>query len=341
MNATPQVTDGVATARLSTAYRQAKVLHSAVELGVFDLLAKGPAGEPQLRAELGLHPRLARAFLDALVALGLLVVADGRYRNSPVAEEFLVQGGEVHLGGVIRMASNRHYQTWSRLTEALRDGAPKTPSRGGPNTMRALYANPDDARNFLRHMDSINGFVGPALAGAVDWSRYGSFVDVGGARGNIAVQLCRRWPHLGGGVFELPEVEPLFHEYLAELGLTGSIEFHSGDFFVDPLPRTDVLIFGHVLHDWDAQERQTLLHRAFQALPSGGAVVVYDQMTDEAQPELYSALASLNVALMTVGGAEYPIEECRAMAEKAGFRVLGGSRLHTIGNDYVLVAEKP
>ena len=71
------MTDGVATARLSTAYRQAKVLHSAVELGVFDLLAKGPAGEPQLREELGLHPRLARAFLDALVALGLLVVADG------------------------------------------------------------------------------------------------------------------------------------------------------------------------------------------------------------------------------------------------------------------------
>ncbi|MEV6342327.1 methyltransferase [Actinoplanes sp. NPDC051851] len=341
MKATQGTVDGLSTARLSTMYRQAKVLHSAVELGVFDALTDGPASEAQVRERLGLHPRFSRAFLDALTALGLLELADGQYANATVATEYLVEGGGTYLGGAVRTASRRHYQTWGRLTEALQDGLPKAPGRGGPNAFRDLYANLDDARNFLKHMDSINGFVGPALADSVDWSKYSSFTDVGGARGNIAAQIVRRAPHLRGAVFELPEIEPLFHEYMDQLGTADRIDFHGGDFFTDPLPGTDVLIFGHVLHDWSAEERQILLNRAYEALPSGGAVVVYDQMIDEAQPDLYSSLASLNVALMTAHGAEYPIEECRAMAEKAGFVVTSGHRIPTVGNDYVLLAEKP
>ncbi|TMM38910.1 MAG: methyltransferase [Actinobacteria bacterium] len=341
MNATAaRLADGVATARLGTAYRKAKVLHSAVELGLFDLLAAGTAGEERIRERLGLHPRLSRAFLDALLALGLLRRDGHGYRNSAVAARFLVQDAPGYLGGAIRVASQRHYEVWSHLTEALRDGAPKAPTSGA-NPFRQLYENVDAARGFLAHMDAINGFVGPGLVDCLDWSRFGSFVDVGGARGNVAAQLVTAMPHLRGGVFELAALEPLFDEYMAQLGTTGRVTFHGGDFFVDPLPHADVLIFGHVLHDWSPQERQTLLDRAFEAVPAGGAVLVYDPMLDDGEPDLHSALAGLNVALMTAGGSEYTVEDCRGWAGKAGFRVTGGQRLYTVGNDYVLIAEKP
>jgi len=49
-----------------------KVLLSAVELGVFSVLAPGPLDAQTLIARLGLHPRSARDFLDALVALRLI-----------------------------------------------------------------------------------------------------------------------------------------------------------------------------------------------------------------------------------------------------------------------------
>jgi hypothetical protein len=339
---TPRLADGVATARLSTAYRKAKVLHSAVELGLFDLLAAAPAGEKEIRDRLGLHPRMSRAFLDALVALDLVQVDERGYRNSEVATAFLVRDAAIYLGAAIRTASQRHYQAWSRLTEALRDGRSTGSARdGGGNPFRALYERLDDARGFLAQMDSFNGFVGAGIVDCLDWQRYGSFVDVGGARGNIAAQLVRARPHLRGGVFELPAIEPLFDEHMAQLGTADRVIFHAGDFFVDPLPAADVLIFGHVLHDWSPDERQTLLHRAYEALDPGGALLVYDQMIDEAEPDLHSALAGLNVALMTADGSEYTVDECRGWAEKAGFRVVGGRRLHTVGSDYVLTAEKP
>ena len=56
-----------------------KTLLSAVELGLFTELAKGAEDLETLKQGLGLHPRSARDFLDALVALKFLERHDGRY----------------------------------------------------------------------------------------------------------------------------------------------------------------------------------------------------------------------------------------------------------------------
>ena len=49
-----------------------KTLLSAVELGLFTELGSGPRSLGDLTRRLGLHPRSARDFLDALVALRFL-----------------------------------------------------------------------------------------------------------------------------------------------------------------------------------------------------------------------------------------------------------------------------
>jgi hypothetical protein len=332
--------DVIGLGRLNTAYAQSKILHSAVETGLFDLLAEGPADEAVIAERLGLHRRLLPDFLRALVALGLLERTGDTYANAAPAAAVLVSGTPYYLGDSVRAAAARHYAMWGRLTEALRDGAPKADQAAGPGAFERLYRNPEAARRFLAHMDSAHALVGPQLAEAVPWSRYRSFVDVGGARGHIAAAVAAAHPHLTGGVFELPAVRPFFDEHVAALGLADRLTFHAGDFFTTPLPAADVLIFGHVLHDWEPDQRQLLLERAFQALAPGGAVVVYDQMLDDDEPDLASVLGSLNVALVT-GGSEYLVQDCRGWMEKAGFRVESGRRLRTIGSDYVLVGVKP
>ena len=66
-----------------------KVLLSAVEMELFTDLAKGPQPLESVRGRHGLHPRSARDFLDALVALGFLLRAGGEYSNAPAADAFL------------------------------------------------------------------------------------------------------------------------------------------------------------------------------------------------------------------------------------------------------------
>nr|ADE34508.1 SsfM1 [Streptomyces sp. SF2575] len=331
------MTDAAAISRLNTGYAEARILHSAVEVGLFELLSDGPLSAAEIVSRLELHPRLVGDFLNALVALGLLTRDGRQYANSTVSQEVLVPGGPVFLGGRVKATAQRHYHTWGKLTEALRDGEPKAAM--GLGAMERLYSDPALARAFFAHMDANNAVVALQLATVVDWSSYKSFVDAGGARGNVAATLVKAHPHLRGSVMDLGKAEPLFDELMAERGTTGSVVFHPGDFFTDDLPAADVIVYGHVLHDWSAEQCQVLVERAYQALPSGGALVVYDQMLDEESPDLRSLVGSLNVALLSEGGSEYTVAEFRAWAEKAGFRFDRAERLPR-GNDTVAIAHK-
>ena len=84
----------------------AKVLLSAVELGVFSSLGASSKTPEELRALLGLHPRAVPDFPDALVALGFLERdGDGPtacYRNTPESAAFLDRRSPGYVGGSSR-----------------------------------------------------------------------------------------------------------------------------------------------------------------------------------------------------------------------------------------------
>lgn len=293
----------------------AKTLLSAVELGLFTALAERPGTEPEIRERLSLHPRPARDFLDSLVGLGLLERDGDRYRNSAAADLYLDERKPTYRGGFLRMFGWQ-FSLWGRLTDLLRTGKAQT---RGNTTFDTYYTNPDAVRQFMSAMDGANALVGPALAESFDWRGYASFVDVGGARGNLAAAVVKAHPHLAGSTMDLPPVEPFFHEHVAQLSLQGRLRFHAGDFFAEPLPAADVLIFGHVLHDWDDEQRVLLLRKAYEALPAGGAVLVYDCLIDDDRRDPANLLLSLNMQLVTDGGSEYTAADCRGWLRTAGF----------------------
>jgi len=42
------------------------------------------------------------------------------------------------------------------------------------------------------------------------------------------------------------------------------LRFYPGDFFSDPLPSADVLMMGHILHDWNLEEKRMLIAKAYE-----------------------------------------------------------------------------
>ena len=128
---------------LGEAFRGAKTLLSAVELGVFTTLAESPLDLDTLSERLGLHERGARDFLDALVALGMLARhEDGRYENSAEADAYLDRAKPAYIGGALESSNAQLYGVWGALTAALRTGKPQCDPRAG-STAAPLYA--DDA----------------------------------------------------------------------------------------------------------------------------------------------------------------------------------------------------
>ncbi|MGB6603601.1 MAG: methyltransferase [Steroidobacteraceae bacterium] len=298
-----------------------RTLLSAVELGVFSILAKGPLDESQLRERLELHRRSARDFFDALVALGLLQRRVGRYRNVSDVDAYLDRAKATYVGGLLEMAAVRLYPFWGSLTEALRTGAPQNEAKSGGDPFAALYADPEHLRGFLTAMTGVSMGSARAISAKFPWKKYQTFIDVGGAQGCVAVQVALTHEHLSGGEFDLPQVQPIYENYVRSFALDARLKFHAGDFFRDPLPPAEVLIMGHILHDWNLEQKHLLLQKAYAALPKRGALIVYDAMIDDARcRNVAGLLMSLNMLIETPGGFDYTPSDCRGWLKATGFR---------------------
>jgi hypothetical protein len=335
----PEVTpDGIM--QLGTAFWGSKTLLSAVELGLFSELASaGPLDGEALRERLGLHARSARDFFDALVALGMLERDDGRYANTPATELFLDRAKPSYIGGVLAMANARLYGFWGSLTEGLRTGAPQNEAKGGGNFFEALYADPDRLAQFARAMSAISGGAAQAIAAKFPWQDHSSIIDIGCAEGAVPVQIALAHEHITGGGFDLPPLEPIFDAFVAGFGLGERLRFTAGDFFADPLPKADVLVMGHILHDWDLDEKRLLLQKAYDALPDGGALIVYEAIIDDdRRRNAFGLLMSLNMLIETPGGFDYTGADCRAWMQEAGFRESYVE--HLVGPDSMVVGIK-
>jgi hypothetical protein len=317
-----------------------KALLSAVEVGVFSELAGGGAlSADELRDRLGLHPRSAVDFFDALVALGMLEREDGRYSNAPATELFLDRAKPTYLGGMLEMANARLYGFWGSLTEGLRTGEPQNEAKHGGNFFEALYSDPARLAQFARAMSAISAGAGQMIAAKFPWSEHQSVVDVGCAEGAVPVQVALAHDHITGGGFDLPPLEPVFDDYVAGFGLGDRLEFTGGDFFADPLPTADVLVMGHILHDWNLDEKRTLLQKAYDALPDGGALIVYEAIIDDdRRHNAFGLLMSLNMLIETPGGFDYTAADCREWMRETGFR--DSYVEHLLGPDSMVVGIK-
>jgi hypothetical protein len=289
---------------IGLSFWNAKTLLSAVELGVFDALAGGPADLATLTRKLGLHTRSARDFLDALVAMKLLERNDGAYSNTAETDLFLVRARPGYVGGLLEMANARLYASWGNLTEALRTGQRQSENKEEGDLFAALYADPQRLRGFLSAMSGVSAGAAQAIAEKFPWRDYKTFVDVGAAH-----------------------------------NLSDRLRFCAGDFFADALPKTDVIIMGHILHDWDLAQKRQLLAKAYDALPDGGALIVYEALIDDARREnAFGLLMSLNMLIETAGGFDYSGADCQGWMKEAGF---ARTRVeHLVGPDAMVIGFK-
>jgi hypothetical protein len=295
----------------------------------------------QVEEAFHLHQRSSRDFLDTLVALGVLQRdADKKYHNTPAGSAFLDRNKPAYIGGILEMCSERLYPFWNDLGPALRDGKPKNEAaKGGQSFFAELYADPHRLKLFLQSMTGLSMGSALAIAQKFPWANYKSVIDVGCAQGCIPVQVALAHKHITGGGFDLPVVQPIFDDYIASFKLQPRLKFYPGDFMTQPLPKADVLVMGHILHDWDQQEKEMLIKKAYEALPSGGALILHESLIDDDRSKnAFGLLMSLNMLIETPGGFDYTGEDAKRWLKAAGFKDVRVE--HLVGPDSMVVAIK-
>jgi hypothetical protein len=311
--------------QIGTGFMASKTLLSAVELELFTTLGSQAMTGAELARALGLHARAIPDFPDALVALGLLDRdGDGpaaSYRNTETTAAFLDKASPMYAGGILEMCNARLYGFWDDLTEGLRTAAPQNEIKRTGNAMFAeLYSDPDRLEQFMNAMSGISAGGFHALAEKFDFSRYETLCDVGGATGQLSVIVAGRHPHLRCTSFDLPVVEPIARRRIEAAGLADRVSTAAGDFFADPLPTADVITMGLILHDWNLDKKLHLIRAAYDALSDGGALIVVENLIDDARREnAFGLLMSLNMLIEFGDAFDFTGSDLEGWCREIGF----------------------
>jgi acetylserotonin O-methyltransferase len=301
-------------------------MFAAVSLGVFDALTAEPMSLARLAKALNVDMDALERLLDACVGLQLLSRQGEDYRNTPAATTYLCKVSPNRLIDYINYSNVFLWKLWGNLEDAIREGTNRwyqTFGLEGP-IFENFFKTDEAKREFLLSMHGYGLVSSPAVAAAFDLSRFRRLVDLGGATGHLAIAICQRYPGIRAVVFDLPEVESVAHEIVADSPVADRIDVITGNFFSDDLPEGDVFSLGRILHDWSESKVLKLLGRIFDRLPSGGALLIAEKLIDEdrAGPK-WAQMQNLGM-LLYCEGKERTLAEYKKLLHTVGFAEITG-----------------
>ncbi len=319
-------------AHLVRGYQASRVLLTALELDFFTAVGeRGGATAAAVAARCRTDPRATALLLNALVALELLELTDGRYANGEVAARFLAAGGPDDA----RMALRHNlglWDTWSHLTAVVRSGRPAP---------RPAMAERDDdwTEPFIAAMHRNAAERAPHVVAAVGAAPVRRMLDVGGGSGAYAIAFARANPSLEAAVLDLPTVLPIAERHIAEAGLEGRVTTRAGDLRRDDFGTGwDLVFLSSVCHMLGADANRELMRRAARALVPGGSgrVVIQDFVLDpDRSGPRHAVLFAINMLVGTEAGSTYTEAEYTSWLEAAG--LTGVRRIALPGPAHLMV----
>lgn len=321
MESKPQEVSPHVVLDLIEAFRRSKVMFAAVQLGVFDALEASAQSAKELAEKLDCNPGAMQTLLESCVALNLLSSMNGKFANLPSASKYLTSTSPNRMTGYITYSNNVMWHMWAHLEDAIRSGENRwkqTFGSDGP-IFSHFFRTPEAMKEFLMGMHGFGMITSPRIVQEFDLSQYSCMCDLGGATGHWVIAACERYPNLRGIVFDLPHALDLAREMIAGSAARDRLLVAGGDFFVDKLPSADLYALGRIVHDWSEDKIRVLLKRIFEALPSGGALMIGEKIiNDDRSGPRWALMQSLNMLVCTEG-KERSAAEYHELLSEAGF----------------------
>jgi len=296
---------------------------AAVDIDVFESLAKSPASHTTLASRLSLSNRGTEILLPLLASLRLLVRNDGRYQLTDVARLYLLRDSPYFWGGLLSRMGTAS-PTYTAVKEALRRGEPtSTTGRKDDRPVDAWASGQVEMKQArmiaaLMHSHSVPAALG--MARNIDFAGVKRLLDVGGGSGCFGIALAERHPELRCTIMELPAMCEVAKEYVSAAGLSERIDTRAVDMFRQEWPRGyDAMFFSNILHDWNFDTCAQLLAKAHAALPAGGNIFLHETLLDDSGTGPLTATTFSLVMLLGTQGRQFTFAELKDLMTNAGF----------------------
>jgi hypothetical protein len=302
-----------------------KALFAVVELGVPDLLSKGPLGASEIAAALGTDAdadaldRLLRYLVCRDV---FAVTPDGRYANNGASEALTLSAPVPWRNWILFFGSDWNGQIFDQLLERVTEGTPACEAAFGVGFFEYInQRNTDAGKAFNGAMAAGARLQSSLFAGAIDLGRYARVCDVGGGTGETMIQLLGANPRLQGTVFDLPELEGDTANLLTRAGVIDRAQFRGGDFFESVPAGCDLYTLFAIIHDWDDERCVRLLENVRDAMAPDGRIMVVEKVMPGGRAYDFSKASDMLMLVLSDGGRERTEAEYEALFARAGLRV--------------------
>ena len=302
---------------------------AADEAGIFTALAESPATIPELAKRLDFDERATSVLVRLLAALRLLVSRVGRYHLSGEACIYLVKSSPSYWVPMLSVSVSEWHR--DRILAKLRqrasdqsagpEGTPLVSTEGrAADDWAAGRVSLDRARGVAARMHAHSVAAAVGVARHYDFRGVHRVLDVGGGSGCFMVAAAQAHPHLRCTVMELPAMCEVASGYIHAGGVAGRVDTCAIDMFRQPWPAGyDALFFSNVWHDWNVRTCQWLAARAFEAIRSGGRIMLHEMLLDEDGAGPVTAASFSLLMLLATQGQQFTAGELAAILEGAGF----------------------
>jgi predicted O-methyltransferase YrrM len=319
-----------------------ELLRTALEFGVFERLeAAGGMDADQLADALVIERQPARILLMGLASLRLVTKDGDRYLNTGITRRKLLAGSPRFLGPLVDVQARVINASMTDLAVSARHYTNVGLRHlGGPGTTlyQRLAAHPELQRVFYANLSDVSGKLFAQVMDNFDFTGAHRVIDVGGGDGSNAIALARSFPHLTVTVFDQEPALKLAKRNARDAGVGDQIEVCPGDLFGDALPsEADAILLMHIFEVWSIENNVRLLRKCHAALRPGGAVLIYNFVSNEAGtgPSIAAFMSAYFLTLASGEGMVYPVSDMEAAVREAGFAQI--ERYAGLGFNHALV----
>ncbi|AGC48485.1 putative O-methyltransferase [Myxococcus stipitatus DSM 14675] len=309
-----------------------RTLMAGVRLGVYQALADGAATSEALATRLKLSAEGTRSLMEALVACEAVErQRDGRYRLASRSKRWLDPRSPQYVGAFLEF-NYAQWDWWTGLEGVVRSGEAVDIHDFAPEDPRW--------RDYIHAMHQLARLAAPEVAAAIPLPRGArNLLDLGGAHGWYAAELCQRHRGLRATVLDLEGSARVGRDIIASAGLSHLVTHQSGDILTADLGgiHDGVLLF-QVMHHLTPAQNVALLRRIRGALAPKGTLAVLEYLREDVQAPTSSApLIGLHY-FVTSGAAAYTPAEVEGFLDDAGYRIESSRPIRHLPLQTLLIA---
>jgi len=308
---------------LVQSHRITAVIYAAAKLNLAEAIGDEAKSVAELARLVSADESALRRLLVGLTTLGLCRQADrDRFAMTDLGGQ-LDETATPSFKDWVLFEGEMLVQSWSGLVDSIRSGKCAAELRGDGDDRYAATSNtPEWTRRFNAAMVSLTRSIVPKIVAAHDFTAARVIMDIGGGTGELIGGVLQRNPHLEGIAFDLARCEADARAHFDRLGIAGRCRFVAGTFFEAIPGGADTILMKSIIHNWKDDRCEVILRKCWDALPSGGTLIVIERI----MPELATtetedracAMSDLNM-LRGPGGCERTEAEYRRLAVLAGF----------------------